>query len=244
MNHLRRHFKFVNESGSFISKSRGISLTAQLNLSQNSDLFDPYAALGASRNSQVPTADALKEAYRQAVKQVHPDINTADPSAEANFKKLTEVYEKLLNSQHIRAWPHTRHSTAPPRTHRSTGEQDEARKREAHMKYRAAQAEKPYEDPLKKQPWGKPDREWTGVEAYFEQVVQEKSPLRGVEAIEQAYAKGMMTDEVRLESYNNLLWFCKENRELVFPILDEMAKLDLQPDYETLTQIFKYYESH
>jgi curved DNA-binding protein len=52
---------------------------------------DYYQALGVPRNA--PDA-AIKKAYRQLARKLHPDVNKS-PDAEAKFKRVTEAYEVL-----------------------------------------------------------------------------------------------------------------------------------------------------
>ncbi len=53
---------------------------------------DYYAALGVSRQA---TPDEIKKAYRRMARELHPDANPDDPSAEARFKELARAYETL-----------------------------------------------------------------------------------------------------------------------------------------------------
>ena len=41
--------------------------------------------------------DALKKAYKSAVKKYHPDLNKADKSLEEKFKILSTSYKSLLS---------------------------------------------------------------------------------------------------------------------------------------------------
>jgi molecular chaperone DnaJ len=53
---------------------------------------DHYSVLGVSRQA---TAEELKRAYRSRARQLHPDANPDDPTAEARFKELALAYEVL-----------------------------------------------------------------------------------------------------------------------------------------------------
>jgi len=53
---------------------------------------DYYEILGASRSA---SPDELKKAYRARAKALHPDSNSSNPNAEAQFKDLNEAYDVL-----------------------------------------------------------------------------------------------------------------------------------------------------
>jgi molecular chaperone DnaJ len=53
---------------------------------------DYYDTLGISKGA---SAEEIKKGYRQKAKELHPDKNVADPTAEAKFKEANEAYEVL-----------------------------------------------------------------------------------------------------------------------------------------------------
>jgi molecular chaperone DnaJ len=53
---------------------------------------DPYEVLGVSRDAD---ETQVKKAFRRLARELHPDVNSDDPGAEAKFKELAEAYEIL-----------------------------------------------------------------------------------------------------------------------------------------------------
>ncbi|MCL6106434.1 MAG: molecular chaperone DnaJ [Actinobacteria bacterium] len=57
---------------------------------------DYYEVLGVPRSAQ---ENDIKKAFRKLARQIHPDVNTQDPDAEAKFKEAAEAYEVLSNPE-------------------------------------------------------------------------------------------------------------------------------------------------
>jgi DnaJ-class molecular chaperone len=53
---------------------------------------DPYAILGIKREA---TQDEIRSAYRRLAKQLHPDLNPGDKTAEEKFKEVAGAYDIL-----------------------------------------------------------------------------------------------------------------------------------------------------
>ncbi len=59
------------------------------------DFKDYYQVLGVGRDAD---EKAIRNAFRQRAKELHPDVNRDDPRAEERFKDLNEAYEVLSDS--------------------------------------------------------------------------------------------------------------------------------------------------
>ena len=68
---------------------------------------DYYDILGAKRGD---SADELKKAYRQKAKELHPDRNSDNPQAEAQFKEVNEAWEVLKDEQKKAAYDRFGHA--------------------------------------------------------------------------------------------------------------------------------------
>jgi curved DNA-binding protein len=57
---------------------------------------DYYQTLGVPRDA---SQDKIKQAFRQAARQHHPDVNPDDPEAEERFKQINEAYQVLSDPE-------------------------------------------------------------------------------------------------------------------------------------------------
>ncbi|MDG4646973.1 molecular chaperone DnaJ [Roseibacterium sp. SDUM158017] len=68
---------------------------------------DYYEVLGIQRGT---SADEIKKAYRTKAKQLHPDRNSDNPDAEAQFKELNEAYDVLKDADKKAAYDRFGHA--------------------------------------------------------------------------------------------------------------------------------------
>ena len=68
---------------------------------------DYYETLGVTRTA---SAEEIKKAYRQKAKELHPDRNADNPTAEAQFKEINEAYEVLKDGDKKAAYDRYGHA--------------------------------------------------------------------------------------------------------------------------------------
>ncbi len=62
---------------------------------------DPYKILGVERDAD---PDTIKRRYRKLARELHPDVNPDDPSAEDRFKRVSQAYSVLSDVEKRKAF--------------------------------------------------------------------------------------------------------------------------------------------
>jgi len=68
---------------------------------------DYYDVLGIARGA---SADEIKKAFRTKAKELHPDRNSDNPNAEAQFKEANEAYDVLKDADKKAAYDRYGHA--------------------------------------------------------------------------------------------------------------------------------------